>query len=285
MKKIISVLILSTIFLTGCLKRDNLEDVTIYTTVYPIEYITDRLYGANSNIYSIYPDGIIVSEYNLTNKQIQDYSKAGIFIYNGLSKEKDYVTKMFNQNNQLKIIDTTLSMEYTYGVEELWLSPSNFLMLAQNIKNGFKEYISNGYLKNEIEEKYEELKIEISNIDAKIQLLADSSTNKTLVVGSNTLGFLNKYGFNVISLDNDELTEKMIVNVQNLIVDKNIEYIYLTQNDDINDEVQALIDEYDVKIIYLYDLSNITEEQRDSNKNYITIMNENIELLKSELYD
>ena len=67
MKKISYLLFLIIILfsVTGCFKRDSLEDVTIYTTVYPIEYLTNELYGDNSEVLSIYPDGINPSEYTL----------------------------------------------------------------------------------------------------------------------------------------------------------------------------------------------------------------------------
>jgi zinc transport system substrate-binding protein len=191
-KKISILLLLLPILLTGCLKRDEFENIDIYTSVYPIEYITSRLYGNHSNIYSIYPDGILVDQYTLTDKQIKDYSKANMFIFSGLGLEKEYVIPMFNENKDIRIIDSTLSMEYTYGQEELWLDPSNFLMLAQNIRNGFKEYINNGYLKNEIDEEYEKLKLEVSNMDAKIRIIAESATDKNIVVGNDVYKYLGK---------------------------------------------------------------------------------------------
>ncbi len=83
MKKIISLLCLVSCFLlTGCIKRDSMEDINIYTSVYPIEYITNRLYGENSKINSIYPDGIIYSMYSLNDKQIKDFSNSDLFIFN-----------------------------------------------------------------------------------------------------------------------------------------------------------------------------------------------------------
>ena len=54
-------------------------------------------------------------------------------------------------------------MKYTYEIEELWLDPANFLMLAQNIRDGLNEYISNHYLKTEIDNNYEDLKLKLSN--------------------------------------------------------------------------------------------------------------------------
>ena len=285
-------LLLCTTFLlgvslfTGCFKRDNLEDIKITTTSYPIQYITEQLYGDYSTIESIYTLGVDIKNYKLTDKQIKDYSKSSIYIFNGLSQEKDYVVPMFQYNKNIKIIDTSLSMEYTNDMEELWLDPSNFLMLAQNIKNGLQEYINDHYLKNEINKKYDELKVEISNIDANIKLAVESSSNKTIVVSSDLFKFLEKYGLTVISLEeNNNLTDKTISDVKQLIKNDQISYIFLKQGEEPNRTIQRLIDQTNVETLNFNTLSNITEEENESNQNYTTLMNQNIETLKQELYD
>ena len=139
MKKLINILLILILSLqtTGCFKSDTMEDITIYSTVYPIEFVTEQLYGDYAEIKSIYPDGVITEEYVLTKKQIKDYSDSELFIFIGLNKEKDYVKEFFKYNKNIKIIDATSSMEILNRTEELWLNPSNLLMLAQNIKNGF----------------------------------------------------------------------------------------------------------------------------------------------------
>ncbi len=289
MKKIATILLTLTVIIStsGCLKRDNLEDIDIYTTSYPIEYITERLYGDHSTVKSIYPDGIIIDQYELTDKQIKDYSNASLFIFNGLASEKNYVAPIFEYNQKIKIIDTTLSMDYEHYIEELWLNPSNFLMLAQNIKIGFNEYINNHYLKNDIEEKYEELKVEVSNLDAKIKLMVESSTNKTIVVADDLFKFLeDKYGLTVISLEeNDNLTDKTKADVVNLITSGQINYIFTTQNREVNDTVKEIQAATNVELAGLKTISNLTEEERKNKDDYFTLMNYNIELLKQELYD
>lgn len=289
MKKIATILLTLTMLIStnGCLKRDNLEDIDIYTTSYPIEYITNRLYGKHSTVKSIYPDGIIIDQYELTDKQIKDYSNASLFIFNGLATEKNYVAPIFEYNQKIKIIDTTLSMDYENYIEELWLNPSNFLMLAQNIKIGFNEYINNHYLKNDIEEKYEELKVEVSNLDAKIKLMVESSTNKTIVVADDLFKFLeDKYGLTVISLEeNDNLTDKTKADVVNLITSGEISYIFTTQNREVNETVNEIKNATNVELVELKTIANLTEEERKNKDDYFTLMNYNIELLKQELYD
>ncbi len=287
MKKIVNLFILFVLVfsLSGCLKRDNMEDISIYTTNYPSEYITQRLYGDYSDIKSIYPDGVNIKDYKLTNKQIEDYSKADLFIFNGISDEKDYVEKMRKDNGDLKIIDTTLSMEYTNGIEELWLDPSNFLMMAQNIKTGFGEYIDSYYLNNKIEENYEGLKIEASNLDAKFKETVSNGNSKIIVASSNLFKYLEKYGITVYSLDESNTDVNAIYRqVLNLANDGSIKYIFTIANEKSNSTVQKLLDNTNLEAVEWHTLSILTEEERSGNEDYFTLMNSNLELLKNELY-
>lgn len=287
MKKIFlnSLIILILSFaLSGCFKRDTMEGITVYTTIYPIEYITSILYGTYAEIYSIYPSNIDVEGYRLTDKQYSDYSKGGLFIYNGLSNEKDYAITMLNKNKKLKIIDAAMNMEYISSIEEIWLDPSNFLMMTQNIKKGFEEYITNPYLKNEISKNYELLKIDISEVDAELKLIAQNAENKTIVVSNDMFLFLEKYEFNVISLQEDKITPKKIADVIDLINDKTIEYIFIKPNEKLNDTINDLINNYGLKTLTFKIGDNLTEEERYEKTTFIDILNYNIDLLKQKLY-
>ncbi|MGM9850058.1 MAG: metal ABC transporter substrate-binding protein [Bacilli bacterium] len=285
MKKIFILLSIFICFcLTGCIKRDTMEDITINTSVYPIEYITNRLYGEHSKISSIYPDGVITDLYTLNDKQIKDYSKSDLFIFNGLSEEKSYLTSMLKFNNDLKIIDATLSMEYNSYQEELWLDPSNALMLARNIKAGLNEYINNHYLKNEIEKNYDDLKLDLSTLSAKLNVISSSSYNPTIVVSSDMFKFLEKYGFSVISLDEKSVTDKAIADVKRKIDSGEVKHIFVIDDVDNSPVVQGIIDETGVQTLAFHPLSSLSDNERTSKKDYMSLSFENINLLKQELY-
>ena len=282
---IITFIILTA--LTGCIKRDSMEDITINTTIYPIYYVTNILYGDNSTVKSIYPSGIKTDEYILTDKQIKDYSNNELFIFNGLSDEKKYVESFFKYNKKLLIIDGTNAMSYKYGKEELWLDPLNLLNIANNIKKGLNEYINYKYLEDEIETNYKKLDEDLSSLAAKIQLTIENSTNNNLVIGSNTLNYLTKYNnnLNIYNLDistNDLSYDKTIEDVKKLINDKKLKYIYLLENDK-NEIVDELIKNTDIEIIYINSLNNISADVNESN-DYMSIMLDNLEKLKKQLY-
>lgn len=292
MKKFFILLII--ICISGCYKKDTMENITIYTTTYPVTFITEKLYGDYSKINSIYPNGVNIlltgevnnDLYTLTDKQLSDYSKGDLFIFNSLLYEGNYVKEMFNNNSNLKIINATdhLSIDDFYGVEEIWLDPFRLLTVARNIKNGFDEYIENYYIKQDIENNFLSLKEELDKLGSKLSEVTKNATNKNIVVQGDVFNFLSKdkYGLNVYSLENNN--PKTISDVKTMIENGEIKYIYLKQYDEVNSIVSELIKDTDVEIIKLHMLVNLTENEYSNKKDYFSIMNENIELLKKGLY-
>jgi len=290
MKKRIKLTILTiclTFFISGCslFKRDTMEDITIITTIYANEYVIDYLYGDNAIINSIYPDGTNTDTYTFTDKQIRDNSKKDLFIYMGKTNDSNIAITYLNKNEDLKLIDATFGMEYKNAQEELWLNPSNLLMIAQNIKNGLCEYISSSYLIKEIEDNYENLKIELSELDADIRLSFENADSNTIFTNSPSLKYLEKYGLNIIVVqEGDSQYDKNLTLLKNNINGKNISYFYTLENSKLPKDVEELINDKKIKLQTLRNLKNITDSERNSNINYIDLSKANLELLKEELY-
>ena len=157
-------------------------------------------------------------------------------------------------------------------------------MLARNIKTGLNEYINNHYLKNEIESNYESLKLDLSNLSAKLNVISSSSSNPTIVVSSDMFKFLEKYGFNVISLDEKSVTDKNIADVKRISSNGEVKHIFVIDDVDNSSVVQGIIDETNVSTLAFHALSNLNDNERTSKKDYMSLSLENINLLKQELY-
>lgn len=289
-KKLIVLVILILATTTGCkITKDNMEDITIYTTIYPIKYLVDSLYGNNAEIKSIYPTGVDTKSYELSDKKLEEYAKTDLFIFNSLDKDRDYAVKMININKRLKVIDVSLGITYDNDIAEIWLNPYNYLMMAQNAKNGLIGYVDNPYLitnkeNDGIEDRYEELKYNLSRLDADIKENINLASYKTIVVDNNKFNFLEKYGLKVISLSesNNEINST-VDEVKKLINNGKIKYIY-SSKEETNETCQSLIDNYGVELITLNTMESIDGGISNSNENYISIMNNNIDLIKKELY-
>ena len=289
MKKIklfgLVVLLMFICFISSGCTNDNMENIRVLVTNYPNEFITQKLYGNHSTVTSIYPDGVDIADYVISSKQKKDFSQYDLFIYNGLiEKERNLAVDLLDLNPSLKIIDTAYVLETDYSPEELWLNPSSLLMMAQNVRLGLEEYIDSNVLKTEIDNAYDELKVELSELDATYRIDVENTDKKTIVVANSALKYLEKFGLEVYCIDGDA-TDKTISTVQNLITNGKIQFIYSFVEEELNDNVKKLVDgNTTVSVVAVHRLDNITDEERKNKDNYLSIMKNNLELIKKEIY-
>lgn len=284
MKKKIAFIALLGILLfniTGC-SNDKLEGSTITTSVYPVEYIVDSLYGYNSTIKSIYPNDTNINQYELTEKQIKNYAKeSNLFVYNGLSDEKEIAKSLINKNKKMQIIDVSYGLKYTYGIEELWLNPNNYLMLASTTKNNLEELSSSKYTAEKLEENYKVLEENLAILDANIRNIgksAQANNKNTIIIAYDAFGFLQDYGFNVVNITE----EANITNsIKSKFKDKTYKYIFVKDKKNVTDSVKDLVDNYGAKLVEIDTMETLTEEQRKNNDNYLTIMNQFVNTLSN----
>lgn len=284
--KILLALFLIAITMTSCFKRDDLEGVDIYTTVYPIQYVTEFLYGYNSNVSSIYPAEQNIDEYTLTEKRLEDYSKGAIFVYNGLSNEKAMARDLLNKNKNLEIIDVSQGLEYDHSVEELWMNPRDYLMLAHNIKNRLEECIKNKYIIEEINKNYEDLKVLISSFDAELETATDNASDTNILIATDTLTFLSKYGFTVTNIDeaNGDLSQTVKTKAKKLLSDKTVKYIFMLDNQEETDTIKELVGA-GATVVKLRSMTILSEEDIQNQANYKTMMRDNVEAIKREIFE
>ena len=271
--------------LCGCsIENDDMENINIYTTTYPINYLISSLYQKNAKVFSIYPTGVDINTYKISNRKLEEYSESDLFVFNSLDKDRKYAVKMINNNSKLKVIDVATGMSYDNSIEELWLNPYNYLMMAENIKSGLSEYIKNPYLVEQIENNYEKLEYDISKIDADLTETISSATYKTIVVDSDMFKYLEKYGLRVISLEGDD---KVNLNTREEIIklvnEKKIKYIYRSNKKN-NNLINAFVNNYKLQTIDINTMYSVDGGITNSNDDYLSIMKNNVNLIKGELY-
>lgn len=274
------LLVLAIFLTTGCsLTKDSLEDATIYTTVYPIGYLTEFLYSDYAEVDSIYPNGADVSNYELTEKQLREYAKSDLFIYNGLGNEKNIAKDMININDNLLIIDVSNGLNYTYGIEELWMSPNNYLMLAKNIKDYLIEYLESTTIIDYVKGKYDELAEILSLKDADLRAIGkearENGTN-TLIVSNDVFKYLENYGFEVISLDEETVTESTLNSVRDEFDEGTYDTIIVLDNN-YTDSINSIIEDYEANTIDVSSMASFVEGSSD----YITVMQQFIDDLRN----
>lgn len=280
MKKVI-VLLMSLFLLTGCLEEEKLDKIA-YTTYYPLEFATNYMYKDFATVKSIYPNGIDTSKYTLTDKQKSIYASSDMFVYAGVTDEVKLAAEFLNTNQNISIIDGTKGLSYSSEVCELWLDPSNYLMIARNIKSTLIDYANNVYDEEKIDKLYDELKIKISEIDVDLTMMGKNASNKNILVTNDSFNFLSKYNINVISIKEGDT--KSINDAKKLINTGEIKYAYVLRGNTLSQEIETFIKNYNLEKIEIDSMYTITDEDKNNGNDYLSIMTENINKFKTELF-
>ncbi len=275
-------MILGCILLTTTACDTKTDNLNILTTVYPLSYITEQIYNEGT-ITSVFPDGADVTNYNLTEKRIKEYSKNNIFIFNRLSNEIEIAKKLLNNNQDLYLIDVGIKFEN--GIEELWLSPNYYLKMATTIKDNLKEFTNSKYMQEEIETKYKKLAETLSIMDAELRNIANNAkanNKETILASSNMFKYLKSYGFNVISLEEKEnTTSNNLNNIKNNLKNKNYTTIFIKDTEEKSELIASLEKECNAKVVTVNTMTTLTTEEKNNNETYLTIMNNYIENIKT----
>lgn len=276
----VSLLLLTS----GCSITDEFSDNYLYTTMYPIEYAAQSLYGDYAKIESVYPNGAD-NTYEVTDKKKNKYANGEYFIYSGVAKEAYLAKDLLNLNGEIKLIDASRYVPSDNGYESIWLDPSNFLKVCNNIKTSLIDYNDNVYIKEDIEEKYKELNETISELDVKLYDIGKNGNYNTILVTNDVFTFLEKYNINVISIDPDNQNiDKAYAEAKKMIENKKISYVFSLSNETLTQTQEKFINTNSLVKITINDLFTISDDERDAEEDYITLMNKIIENYKKELY-
>lgn len=92
--KIILAILAAGFLLTGCSSskdhtgsEDGDSSLSIYTTVYPLQYIVEEIGGDTITAHSVYPPGADAHIYEPTSKEMTEFAKSDAFIYIGAGME------------------------------------------------------------------------------------------------------------------------------------------------------------------------------------------------------
>lgn len=297
MKKIlIMISLLLVMILSGCTKT---EKVDIYTTVYPLEYVAKEIVKETKVVKSVYPRGAEVHDYEPYPKEIIAMSNSDVLFYIGLGLEpfisnaldttfKDLDTVRVTKDVQLLEIGGTSTKEDDNhnGVYDthVWLDPIAMIQITDCILQKLNEKypeLSETFTTNAevLKEKLEALNQQF------VEALADETIlNKTIMVDHDAYAYWSsRYGISRIKLRGDnesnEVTPSMLIEKVNQARELGIKYIIATKNETESALFEQYLKNLGAEREELHHLGTITTDELKTGKNYITIMEENLQVL------
>ncbi|MBC6133880.1 zinc ABC transporter solute-binding protein [Listeria booriae] len=315
MKKLaflLSTLLVAALFLAGCgdnsdaQKKDN-DKLTVYTTVYPLQYLASQIGGTYVDAHSVYPAGSDAHSFDPTQKDMMNIADSDLFFYIGLGME-GFVDKAKQslKNENVKFVVTTDNLHLpTMSHEEedheheededghdhgdinphVWLDPNYMITMAATVRDNLSKELP--AQKETFNKNYEKVVSQLKTLNTDYQTMADTAKHKDFVTAHAAYGYWEKeYGLKQIPIagisTSDEPSQKKLTTIVNTIKSEKIPYILLEQNT--NSKIADVIQkETDTKTLKLHNLETLTQKDIDAKRDYMSIMKDNLAALKTAL--
>ncbi len=320
MKFLKKLLCLILIFSLSACSSTSVKTYHTYTC-YPIGYLLNRIGGNRINITTIQnneniQNATVLSSYaTITNdtqcfyyiKGLEPYMEVfGDEIISSVGSEVDLSASSiysFKRYTPVNVGGNVTYIENNYydGVAfddidsytndlYLWLNPIGMLSMAKQIYT----YLSTNYAEQAsyFKDNYDSLENDLISLDASFQSLASTlqKENKTIKFVSMTPSFgswQKAYGIEVYPVCLSKYgalpTDSQLEIIKQRIIDDGVEYIAYEPNmsDEMNTLFSKLESELKLKRVNLSNLSSLTVTQQTDNKDYLTIMYENLAVLEN----
>jgi len=290
------------------------EELSIYTTVYPLQYFTERIGGDYVDVNSIYPAGADEHTFDPTQKDMMALADSDLFFYIGLGLEGfvENAEKTL-KNEHVKMIPTAeaipdelLEEGHSDEVHEedaehdehgheghdhsgidphVWISPLLSIELATSIKDAL--IASQPEMKDEFEKNFDQLKTDLVDLDSKFNEMASAVPSKTFFVSHASFGHLaDTYGLVQVAIaglnSQSEPSQKQLAQIVKEAKNQNVDFVLFEQNvsSKLTDVVRK---EIGAESLMLHNLGVLTVDDVKNNEDYFSLMEQNIETLKEAL--
>ncbi len=312
----VSIHIIIVILLAACASGDiekmekdkgsSSDKISIYTTVYPLQFFAERIGGNQVNVQSIYPPGADEHTFDPTQKDMMALADADLFLYIGLGLEGFVENAEKTMKNQhVKMIATADSIpheqlgeghdhhdhedskEYEHETIDphVWISPILSIELAASIKDALIEISPTQ--KELFEKNFNVLKQDLEALDDDFQNMALKASSKTFFVSHAAFGYLaHSYGLEQVAIaglnSQNEPSQKELTRIVDEAKAKKIHYILFEQNSS-SKLTDVIRKELGVESLMLHNLGVLTPEDVKNNENYFTLMERNKNTLQKAL--
>lgn len=294
MKKLIIVLITLSLIAVGCTsKKDSSNNgsgkMVVYASFYPLSFLADEIGGDNIELKTVVPNGVESHDYEPSIRQLRDIENAQLFIYNGANFESwadKVVGNIIDEDRTINASEfVDLIMVDNNPDPHIWLSPENMIKIGEAIKN--KLILLDETHKEDYENNFNNLASRLRELDNKFSEELSQKKRESIIVSHEAFTYMaERYGFKQIPVTGispeQEPSPKTVAELIEIAKRENHKYIFLETLASPK-TVQVIAKETGLQILTLNPVEGLTEEELRKGKDYISIMEENLENLKKAL--
>ncbi|WNB90737.1 metal ABC transporter solute-binding protein, Zn/Mn family [Bacillus sp. NEB1478] len=300
---LISVALLAAL-LTACGNNTSTKTdgtLNIYTTIYPLQYFTERIAGKHADVTAIIPPGADAHTFEPSTKDMVKISDGDAFIYNK-SKSDEFSSSVADtlKEEKVPVIDAANGIAFAHMEEHeesekehdhgaydphIWLDPVLAQQMSDNIYHQLVKLKPEA--KKDFKKNHDQLIKDLQALDAQFKEKVKKAPKDTFIVSHAAYGYwAERYGLKQIAISGlspaHEPTQHQIQNIIEYTNKENIKYILFEAN--VNNKVAATIKkETGTKSLTLQNIETLTKKDMKKKRDYLSIMYDNIDTLSKAL--
>jgi zinc transport system substrate-binding protein len=311
MKKIILLpfILLFSIVITACSTENEQssekkkDQLTIYSTVFPLQYFTERIGGKYVTVNTIYPPGADEHTFEPSQKDMIKLADSDLFFYIGLGLEgfvESAKESLKNENVSLiptaeeLILDPAEEHEAHDDHEDdghgdfnphVWLDPVYAKEMAAVIRDSLIEKMPQN--KETFDQNYQKLADELDQLNSEFESTIQKAKHKDFLVTHAAFSYWEqRYGLEEISISGlsttNEPTQRELEKIISLADEHGLHYILFEQN--VKSKLAEIVQkEIGAKALPVHNLATLTKENIKDKETYFTLMEQNLSSLKTAL--
>ena len=286
MKKLIGFLLTIVLVFSVCAcgNTNTVSDkIQVYTSFYAMYDFAKQIGGDKADVHILCQPSQEPHEYEPTAQDIANIIDADVFIYNGMGMEHwaDSVKETLS-GSDIIVVETSNAVDGSGRNTDphIWLNPQNALEQLRAITDAFIK-ADNGNV-DYYTSRFKESEEKINQLTHNYKTAVETFSSKDIVVSHEAYSNMcNAFGLNQLAVngtDNSEdPTPTRMAEIEKYIKDNNIKYVF-TEPLGTSSIVETIAKDTNCEILILDPFEGNTE-----NKDYFTVMNENLEALKKAL--
>jgi zinc transport system substrate-binding protein len=259
---------------------------------YPLAYLVEQIAGKNAHLITITPAGMEPHDFEPSPTDIAKIYGSKIFIFNGnglepwAEKIAGDVSKEQN-TSVIKLSDYLASItEPTIGADpHFWLDPNNMSLAADKITQAFVDKDNTNaqyYMANR-----DSLKEKLTQLDQAFATGLANCTNREIITTHDAFGYMAKrYNFTTFHIlgfsPDEDPSPKTIASISTLAKKKNAQYIFF-ENAASPKLAQTIAQEVGAQTLVLNPIESLNETERAENQDYLSLMNINLQNLRTAM--
>lgn len=296
MKRLLLSVFFSVIVLNGCSSQSPSDNkISVVTSIYPIEFLVDQIAKSQVHLSNLVPAAAEPHDYELTPQDVNTIATSDVLIVNGVIEPwlanvqqnlEGSNVQITNLSDQMSLLDTAGEEGSGSGKDpHIWLDPVLMSQMADLVRNAL--IAADPSHSTVYEANAQTLKQKLSQLDSDYKTGLSKCEQKSFVTSHAAFAYLaQRYDLTQVSISGLNPDEEPSAQKLKEIVDfartnkVNVIFFESLVSPDLSETIAS---EVGAQTLVLNPLEGLTQTQQAAGEDYISVMEENLQNLKTAL--